>query len=258
MSEVEREVDIRASCVSKSSTSKLSSKKIKRPMNAFMVWSSVERKKLAEKEPRLHNTELSKRLGHMWKKMTEREKLPFRKEADKLKLKLLEEHPDYKYKPRRRKLKCSTWGNMKVHASAMIGNPSYFSTLSLHGPNIFQPTWGNYSYPPGYYPFQSSSGHGQLSATPFCFSSDAKTTKHELESPPLDHTKNEKGGYVSNPVCYDKELMFNNDFLLETPPYSPKSHLTSLCTASEHFLARGSPIPAKGIFYTRTYSQNIT
>lgn len=77
--------------------------RIKRPMNAFMVWSSIERKKLAEREPRLHNTELSKRLGQMWKNMNEEEKQPFRKEAEKLKAKLMEEHPDYKYRPRRRK-----------------------------------------------------------------------------------------------------------------------------------------------------------
>ena len=78
-------------------------KRIKRPMNAFMVWSSVERKRLAEREPRLHNTELSKRLGQMWKMMPEMEKAQYRKEADRLKAKLMEDHPDYKYRPRRRK-----------------------------------------------------------------------------------------------------------------------------------------------------------
>lgn len=110
--------DIPPPCISAGSKP-LKSKRIKRPMNPFMVWSSVERKKLAEKEPRLHNTELSKRLGRMWKTMTEHEKLPFRKEADKLKSKLMEEHPDYKYKPRRRKIDANGrnmfWGNMKVH-----------------------------------------------------------------------------------------------------------------------------------------------
>ncbi len=85
------------------SKNKGKAKRIKRPMNAFMVWSSVERKRLALKEPRLHNTELSKKLGMMWKSMTEKDKLPFRKEADKLKAKLMDDHPDYKYRPRRRK-----------------------------------------------------------------------------------------------------------------------------------------------------------
>lgn len=83
---------------------------IKRPMNAFMVWSSIERKKLAEREPKLHNTELSKRLGQMWKSMSEDDKKPFRVEADRLKSKLMEEHPDYKYRPRRRKFEIGAKG----------------------------------------------------------------------------------------------------------------------------------------------------
>lgn len=89
---------------SKKSSTRSIKPKIKRPMNAFMVWSSHERKRLAEKEPSLHNTELSKRLGEIWKAMPESEKTPFRQEALKLKQKLMEEHPDYKYRPRRRKL----------------------------------------------------------------------------------------------------------------------------------------------------------
>ena len=104
----------------RSAASPNKSKRIKRPMNAFMVWSSVERKKLAEKEPRLHNTELSKRLGLMWKSMTENEKLPYRKEADKLKAKLMDDHPDYKYRPRRRKIdaanKSGFFGSLKNYS----------------------------------------------------------------------------------------------------------------------------------------------
>uniref|UniRef100_A0A8R1Y290 HMG box domain-containing protein n=1 Tax=Onchocerca volvulus TaxID=6282 RepID=A0A8R1Y290_ONCVO len=95
---------------------KKSSNHIKRPMNSFMVWSQMERRKICETSPDMHNAEISKRLGLQWRQLSDSEKAPYVAEAERLRVMHMKEYPDYKYKPRKKPKKGSE-GQISVSAS---------------------------------------------------------------------------------------------------------------------------------------------
>jgi transcription factor SOX4/11/12 (SOX group C) len=95
-------------------------------MNAFMVWAQMERRKICEHSPDLHNAEISKHLGKRWKQLTEIEKKPFNEQAERLRQLHMQEYPDYKYKPRKKvkKNQVQPNENQSQFGSTTTGNDS--------------------------------------------------------------------------------------------------------------------------------------
>ena len=96
---------------------------IKRPMNAFMIWSSRKRRELARENPKLHNSQISKILGSEWRKLTEEEKQKFFAQAKLLSELHMIEHPDYKYRPKRRPKKKYLKHNLSLNQASCSFGP---------------------------------------------------------------------------------------------------------------------------------------
>ena len=127
---------------SSSSSSQANDKKehIKRPLNAFLVWSRIERRKIGQANPKMQSSEISRWLGSKWQMLTETQKQPFFDEAERIQAQHMIDHPGYKFRPRRKpKMTSMSFPSSRgqvegvICSGCMVQEPPHQLYWKLHG-----------------------------------------------------------------------------------------------------------------------------
>ncbi len=153
---------------------------IKRPMNSFMVWSREKRCEILKKHPGINNAVVSKTLGAAWKNLTEEEKKPYVFKAQKLAEQHRDEHPEYKYRPRRRKSRMKAIDTQEVMASngpPMHIPPPSHCMCHVNSPSPSYPSLPRCPPPQRQYPYPP---YYNVAPPPCCSRERVKTGFQEL------------------------------------------------------------------------------
>ncbi|KAM5157955.1 transcription factor Sox-17-alpha-like [Mantella aurantiaca] len=214
--------------------------RIRRPMNAFMVWAKDERKRLAQQNPDLHNAELSKMLGKSWKSLTLAEKRPFVEEAERLRVQHMQDHPNYKYRPRRRK----QVKRMKRADNGFMHMPEQADPVVLGTDGRMCVENFNLGYPEPPYHHQHSQ-HPQSSHYREPQVMGAHYDSYNLSTPdtsPLDMPENDTVFFNSS-VQEDCQVMpYNYSAAYTSHQQSPTNSMLARQMAQTEQMGQGSPV----------------
>ncbi|XP_041864418.1 transcription factor Sox-21-B-like [Melanotaenia boesemani] len=76
---------------------------IKRPKNAFFVWTQIHRNALKQAYSLTNSQDINTLLAYVWSKLTDEQKRPYFETAHKLRVLHEQQFPDYQYHPKKRK-----------------------------------------------------------------------------------------------------------------------------------------------------------
>ncbi|XP_054907552.1 transcription factor SOX-30-like [Poeciliopsis prolifica] len=110
--------------------------RVKRPMNAFLVWARVHREALQKAFPGRTSNDISVQLGNEWYKLSNEQKKPYFEVADKLKKMHRLYFPDYEYRPRKRKDTRQAFEGKYDQTSGQQQDPNIHCTGSQSIPSV--------------------------------------------------------------------------------------------------------------------------